>query len=212
MINVIIADDHQIVLDGLKSLLEREKDICPVGEALNGFELLAQLEKKQVDVAVIDIDMPRMNGIETTKEIRTRFPDVKVLILSMYNDNEYIKQLVEVGASGYILKNKGKEELVNAIKKIASGSEYLGEDIIKTIMEEMKRPKKTFNDNKIPLTKREIEVLKLIAHGCTTPQIADKLCIAHSTVETHRRNLIDKLGVANSKELIRYAIENDYCQ
>ncbi|NVO08802.1 MAG: response regulator transcription factor [Bacteroidales bacterium] len=212
MINVIIADDHQIVLDGLKLLLEREKDICPVGEALNGVELLAQLEKKQVDVAVIDIDMPRMNGIETTKEIRKRFPHIKVLILSMYNDNEYIKQLVEVGASGYILKNKGKEELVSAIRKIASGSEYLGEDIIKTIMEEMKKPKKTLNENKIPLTKREIEVLKLIAQGCTTPQIADKLYIAPSTVETHRRNLIDKLGVANSKELIRYAIENGYCQ
>ncbi|NVO11896.1 MAG: response regulator transcription factor [Bacteroidales bacterium] len=212
MINVIIADDHQIVLDGLKLLLEREKDICPVGEALNGLELLAQLEKKQVDVAVIDIDMPRMNGIETTKEIRKRFPDVKVLILSMYNDNEYIKQLIEVGASGYILKNKGKEELVNAIRKIAEGGDYLGDAIIKTLMDEMKKPKKSLNDNKIPLTKREIEVLKLIAKGCTTPQIAEALFIAHSTVETHRRNLIDKLGVANSKELIRYAIENGYCR
>ncbi|NOU17739.1 MAG: response regulator transcription factor [Bacteroidales bacterium] len=211
MINVIIADDHQIVLDGLKSLLEREKDICPVGEALNGFELLALLENKQVDVAVIDIDMPRMNGIETTKEIKKRYPEVRVLILSMYNDNEYIRQLIEIGASGYILKNKGKEELVNAIRKIAAGGDYLGDAIIKTLMDEMKKPKKSLNDNKIPLTKREIEVLKLIAQGCTTPQIADKLCIAHSTVETHRRNLIDKLGVANSKELIRYAIENGYC-
>jgi two-component system, NarL family, nitrate/nitrite response regulator NarL len=210
MINVILADDHQIVLDGLKSLLEREKDICSVGEALNGIELLAQLEKKQADVAVVDIDMPLMNGIETTKEIKMLHPQIKVLILSMYNDNEYIKRLIEVGASGYILKNKGKEELVNAIRKIAAGGRYLGDDIVKTLMKEMQKQQNKINDNTIPLTKRETEVLKLIAEGNSTPQIAHKLCIAHSTVETHRRNLIDKLGVANSKELIRYAIEKGY--
>ncbi len=212
MINVVIADDHQIVLDGLKSLLDREKDIRSVGEALNGIELLALLEKKQVDIAVIDIEMPRMNGIETTKEIKKRYPEVKVLILSMYNDNEYIRQLIEVGASGYILKNKGKEELVSAIRKIAAGGEYLGDAVIKTLMDEIKKPKKNISDKKIPLTKREIDVLKLIAEGNTTPQIAEALFIAPSTVETHKRNLIDKLGVANARALIKYAIENGYLE
>jgi two-component system, NarL family, nitrate/nitrite response regulator NarL len=210
MINVILADDHQIVLDGLKSLLEREKDICSVGEALNGIELLKLLEKIQADVAVIDIDMPLMNGIESTKEIKKLYPGVKVLILSMYNDNEYIKRLIEVGASGYILKNKGKEELVNAIRKIAAGGQYLGEEVVKALMDDLQKIKKNQNDNKVPLTKRETEILELIANCNSTPQIADKLCIAHSTVETHRRNLIDKLGVANTKELIRFAIENGY--
>lgn len=210
MINVILADDHQIVLDGLKSLLEREKDICSVGEALNGIELLAQLEKKQADVAVVDIDMPLMNGIETTKEIKMLHPETKVLILSMYNDNEYIKRLIGVGASGYILKNKGKEELVNAIRKIAAGGQYIGDAVLKTLMDDLQKPMKSPDDNRVPLTKRETEVLTLIAESNSTPQIADKLFIAHSTVETHRRNLIDKLGVANSKELIRYAIENGY--
>nr|WP_319570077.1 response regulator transcription factor [uncultured Draconibacterium sp.] len=210
MINVIIADDHQIVLDGLKSLLEGEKDICMIGDALNGKQLLALLEKKRANVAVVDIDMPLMNGIETTKEIKALYPDMKVLILSMYNDNEYIRRLIEAGASGYILKNKGKEELVNAVRKVAAGGQYLGETVIKTLMDNMQKNKKNSVDNKILLTKREKEVLRLIANGNSTPQIADKLFIAPSTVETHRRNLIDKLGVANSKELIKYAIENDY--
>ncbi len=209
MIHVILADDHQIVLDGLMSILEQEKDICSVGEALNGKQLLDLLEKKQANVAVIDIDMPLMNGIETTKEIKALYPEMKVLILSMYNDNEYIRRLIEVGASGYILKNKGKEELVNAIRKIAAGGQYLGEAVVKTLMDDIQKIKKP-NDNKIPLTKREKEVLVLIANGNSTPQIADKLFIAPSTVETHRRNLIDKLGVANSKELIKYAFENGY--
>jgi two-component system, NarL family, nitrate/nitrite response regulator NarL len=142
MINVVLADDHQIVLDGLKSLLDRENDICTVGEALNGIELISQLEKKTANVAIIDIDMPLMNGIETTKEIINLYPDVKVLILSMYNDNEYIRRLIETGASGYILKNKGKEELVNAIRKVASGGQYLGDDVIRTLMEDMQKPKK----------------------------------------------------------------------
>jgi two-component system, NarL family, nitrate/nitrite response regulator NarL len=210
MINVVIADDHQIVLDGLKSLLEREKDICLVGEALNGKELLALLEKNQADVAVIDIDMPIMNGFEATKEIKKLYLGVKVLILSMYNDNEYIRQLIETGASGYILKNKGKEELVNAIKKIAAGDEYYGDAVIKTLIADLKKNKKSINNVNIILTKREKEILGLIAEGNSTPQISDKLFIAHCTVETHRRNLIDKLGVANTKELIRYAIENGY--
>jgi two-component system, NarL family, nitrate/nitrite response regulator NarL len=209
MIHVILADDHQIVLDGLMSILEQENDICSVGEALNGKQLLELLKKKQANVAVIDIDMPLMNGIETTKEIKALYPEMKVLILSMYNDNEYIRRLIEVGASGYILKNKGKEELVNAIRKIAAGGQYLGEAVVKTLMDDMQKIKKP-NDNKIPLTKREKEVLVLIANGNSSPQIADKLFIAPSTVETHRRNLIDKLGVANSKELIKYAFENGY--
>ncbi|HNW50516.1 MAG TPA: response regulator transcription factor [Prolixibacteraceae bacterium] len=210
MIKVVLADDHQIVLDGLKSLLEREKEICPVGEALNGVELLKLLKEKQADVAVVDIDMPLMNGIETTKEIKRLYPEMKVLILSMYNDHEYIRRLIEAGASGYILKNKGKEELVSAIHKIADGGQYLGDAILKVLIDEMQKPVKTLNDKKVPLTKRETDVLKLIVEGNTTPQISDALCIAHSTVETHRRNLIDKLGVANTKELIKQAIKNGY--
>jgi DNA-binding NarL/FixJ family response regulator len=210
MIQVVIADDHQIVLDGLKSLLRYEKDIKVIGEALNGIRLLELLKNQQADIAVIDIDMPLMNGIETTKEIKVLYPAIKVLILSMYNDNNYISRLIESGASGYILKNKGKEELVSAIRKIAEGGQYLGDAVLKTLMDEMQKPKKKIEDNQVPLTKREKEVLIHIANGNTTPIIASKLCIANSTVETHRRNLIDKLGVANSKALIKFAFENGY--
>ncbi len=116
----------------------------------------------------------------------------------------------ELRTSGYILKNKGKEELVNAIRRIAAGDDYFGDAVVKTLIADIKKPRKNLSDEKIRLTHRETEVLKLIAQGYTTPQIATELYIAPSTVETHRRNLIDKLGVANTKALVRYAIENGY--
>ncbi len=207
MINVFLADDHQIVLDGLTLLLELEKDMNIVGEALNGKEALKKLKHLEVDIAIIDIEMPQMDGIETTKIIKDSHPNIKVLILTMYNDEEFIKNLIQIGASGYILKNRGKEELVDAIRKIYAGGEYFGEAVVKTLISDLKKQKKEVNKNKVLLTKRETEVLKLISDGLSTPQISEILFIAPSTVETHRRNLIDKIGVPNSKALIRYAFE-----
>lgn len=210
MIKVILADDHQIVIDGLKILINQEKDIQIVGEALNGKDLLKQLSCKEVDVLVLDIEMPVMDGIEATSKVKKDYPNIKILILSMYDNEEFIKKLIQAGASGYILKNRGKEELINAIRRISEGKNYFGDAVINILLEELKRPATRSNEEKIRLTKREGEVLKLIAEGLSTPQIALKLHIANSTVETHRRNLIEKLNVSNSKTLIRYAIDNGY--
>ncbi len=208
-IKVIIADDHQIVIDGLKSILVQEKNIEVIGEALNGKDALSILEKEDVDVAILDIEMPLLSGIEVTKIIKEDFPNVKVLILSMYNTEKFVHNVIEIGADGYILKNKGKEELALAIKYIMEGDEYFGREVEKTFRASQKR--KNNESKNVKLTKREIEVLKLIAQGNTTPKISDKLCIAHSTVETHRRNLIEKTGVeGGSKGLVRYALENSY--
>ncbi|MEO1052675.1 MAG: response regulator transcription factor [Bacteroidota bacterium] len=208
MIKVLLADDHQIVLDGLSLLLDQEDDIEKVDEVQDGELALKVLQVKKVDVAVLDIEMPFMDGIETTKAIRETHPDVKILILTMYNDESFISQLIQAGASGYILKNRGKEELVEAIRKVAGGGEYFGEAVTNTLIASIKKPKKKLSDDIVQLTKREKEVLKLIAEGLSTPQISERLFIAHSTVETHRRNLIDKTGVPNSKALIRYAYQN----
>lgn len=210
-VKVIIADDHQIVIDGLKSLLVQEENIEVVGQALNGKEVLTILEKKEVDIVVLDIEMPLLSGIETTKIIKEKYPNIKVLILSMYNTEKFVHNVIEIGADGYILKNKGKEELVLAIKYISEGDEFFGREVEKTFR--MSQKKKNDEAKNVKLTKREIDVLKLIAIGNTTPIISEKLFIAHSTVETHRRNLIEKTAVeGGSKGLVRYALENGYVE
>lgn len=207
MTKIIIADDHKIVLEGLASLIKPKDGIEVAGEARNGQEVLDILHEKEVDLVVLDIEMPEMDGIETTTLIRERFPQVKILILTMYNEIGFIRKIIEAGAQGYILKNKGKEELVHAIQVIDKGEEYYGTEVSKTLIASMKNEKVV---SEIRLTKRETEVLKLIAQGDTTPIISEKLFIAHSTVETHRRNLIEKTGVRNSKGLVRFAYNHGY--
>lgn len=209
-INVLIVDDHQIVIDGIRSLLKSSTHIHIVGEALNGKEALEILDKKTVDVIILDIEMPVMNGIEVTKIVKEKYTDTKVLILTMYDTPEFVQQAIEIDADGYILKNRGAEELECALQALTNGEEYFGKDANKALRSGVRR-KKNRDKNEIQLTKREKEVLKLIAEGKTTPQISDQLCIAPSTVETHRRNLIEKTQVENSSRgLIKFAIENKY--
>ncbi len=207
MIRILIADDHEIVVEGLRSLLNEEKDIQIVGEASNGEEVLPILETGNINVAVLDISMPKMDGIELTKYIKRKYSNVKILILTMHNEIGFVRRIIEAGAHGYILKNKGKEELVKAIHALNNGNEYLGEEVTKTLFSSM-RNEDVFGV--IKLTKREKEVLSLIANSYTTKKISEELNIAPSTIETHRRNLIEKTGVKNSKGLVKFAIENGY--
>lgn len=207
MINILIADDHEIVVEGLRSLLENEKEITIIGQANNGEQVLPILENNIINVAVLDISMPKMDGLDLTIFIKSNYPDVKILILTMHNEIGFIRRVIEAGAHGYILKNKGKEELVRAIKALDNGNEYLGEEVTKTLFSSI-RNATVYGE--IQLTKREKQVLKLIANGNTTPKISAALNIAPSTVETYRRNLLEKTGVKNSKGLVKFAIENGY--
>ena len=207
MIKIIIADDHEIVLEGVISLISPEDNITVVGKAFNGNQVIPLLENKLVDVAVLDINMPGLDGVELTRLIKDKYPKVKILILSMYNEIGFIRNTIEAGADGYILKNKGKEELVKAIQEVYMGNDYFGDAVQKTLIASH-RSKNVYGE--IRLTKREKEILKLISNGDTTPKISNKLNIAHSTVETHRRNLIEKTGVGSTKGLVKYAIENGY--
>lgn len=209
-IKILIADDHQIVLEGFNSLLEKEDDIEVVGCASNGREALQIAKKHEIDVAVLDIEMPVLNGIETTKKLKQLNSDIKILILSMYNNSEFIKKLIAFGASGYILKNKGHEELVTAIHKIHAGDEFFGEEVTKTLLSGFKTPSPSDMVYSVKLSKRETDVLQLIGKGFSSPQISQELNIAKSTIETHRRNLIEKLGASSTKDLIRYALKNGY--
>lgn len=207
-IKIIIADDHQIVLDGLHLVFKEAPHIEVVSQAQNGEEVLAYLRehKHNVDVAVLDIEMDQLNGIETTKKIREFYPHIKVLILTMYKTNGFITQMVHAGVSGYVLKERGHAELVKAVETVHSGEEYYDRDVAKILIDGIK------NDGPVPikLTRREIDVLKLIGEGMTTPQIAEKLFISENTVNTHRKHLLEKLGAKNKSDLIKYAIENGF--
>ncbi len=207
MIKILIADDHQMFLDGIRAFLEKESDMEVIGEALNGFQVLEILQKKLVDIVLLDIRMPGMDGHETIKQLKQNFSHTKVLVVSTFGEGEYIYKMLSNGAEGYLMKNKSKEELVNAIHTIHSGKRFVSHDVQQIywdyIQNKSKKPK-----NNIQLTKREIEVLKLIATGLQDREIADQLNISETTVFTHCRNLRKKIAVSNRTELAIHAREH----
>jgi len=207
MIKVIIADDHHIFLDGLQSLLKEEEDIEVVGEALNGEQALDLLEKHEVDVALLDVRMPKMDGLEATKVIVKKYPKVKILALTMHKGKDSITGLLEAGAMGYVLKNTRAEELVKAIKTVHAGATFYSDEVTKTVMASY-RQRKAAEESPVQLTSREKEVLRLIVNERTTQEIANELHISPHTVDTHRKNLLSKLNLHNTAGLVRYALEN----
>jgi two-component system response regulator NreC len=211
-IKLMIVDDHQIVIDGIKSSLEEYADILVIAEALNGKEALDKLARQQTDIVLMDVDMPVMNGFETTCEIVKQYPKVKIITLTMFNEKSLINKMLDAGVSGYLLKSVGKEELYKAIRQVADGNQYLGADIA------LSMAKPEYKDilskqNKItpvtPLSTREIEILKCIAQGLSNTEVSKKLFISARTVDNHRTNIMKKLDVHNIAGIIRYAIQNN---
>jgi DNA-binding NarL/FixJ family response regulator len=211
MTKVLIADDHQMFVDGLKSLLEEEKDLCVVGEAKNGLEVLDICDREPIDIVIMDINMPLMDGIQTSRELSKRHPAIKILGLSMYNDRDYISDILKAGALGYVLKNTGKENLLKAISTLQSGSNYLSEEVSKTLLSSFIKNVQ-YDQAMEKLSDREKEVLECIASGLTTHEIGDKLFISKNTVETHRKNLLYKLKARNTAELINNAYKQRLIQ
>ncbi|TRX48618.1 response regulator transcription factor [Fulvivirga sp. M361] len=211
MIKVLIADDHQMFIDGLKSMLEEIDDVEVIGEATNGKEIVEMCKDTQADVVIMDVSMPEMDGIEATREILKKNSSIKVLGLSMHNDRNFISGLLKTGASGYILKNTGKDELVAALHMIESGENYIGKEVRNTLLDTFMKKERRFQvDDK--LSQRESEVLESITLGLTTQEIAKKLFISKNTVETHRKNLLYKLGAKNTAELITKAYKKGLIQ
>jgi DNA-binding NarL/FixJ family response regulator len=208
-IRVLLAEDHKIVRDGIRSLLETEPGITVVAETSNGRDVLNKLgEGLKVDVILADMNMPEMNGLETITFIQEHFPENKVLVLSMLENENYVLSAFNAGARGYLLKNVSREELVFAIRLIASGGKFLCNEIGLTLLEKVA----TINgmnatQTAVELSKREQEVLVLIAEGLTNNEIANKLFTSRRTVEGHRKNLIEKTGARNTAALIKYAIQ-----
>jgi DNA-binding NarL/FixJ family response regulator len=207
-IRVIVADDHTILREGVCSLLALQSDIDVVGEASDGAEALELLDAVAVDVVIMDMVMPRMNGLEATREIKRRWPAVKILILSMYDDDAYVQQVIQAGASGYVLKRVATEDLVQAIREVHSGASFLYPPIAAKLIDDYRRivrgdgPPGTLG----ALTPREQEILRLIAEGNTNQDIADSLGLSRKTVESHRGNIMRKLQLHDVTELVKYAI------
>lgn len=205
MIKLLIADDHDLFRSGVKALLSRNENLEVVGEANNGTQLLELAAKLYPDVILADISMPEMNGLDAIKELKKIDPGVKVILLTMHEDGEYIVKGVKNGASGYLLKNADEEELVMAIKTVAKGGRYFNSKISELMMEKLSSGEPDPDDYK-NLTPREKEILALVAEGLSTKLIADKLYISARTVETHRVNMMKKMEVSNTAELVKKAM------
>ena len=207
-IRLILVDDHKIVLDGIKALLDDLEGFDCVATADNGQKALDLLKVFDVDVVLMDIDMPVMNGIEATKHLKKDFSSVKVISLTQHSERGMVKQLLECGSDGYLLKNIAQDELAAAIRKVVAGEQAFSEEVSMSLAG--KAVEKNAQGVEVELTEREIEILTLIAEGFSSKQIGEQLFISPRTVDTHRTNLMNKLDIHNIAGLIRFALKNGY--
>jgi len=210
-IKIIIVDDHQLIINGLRAMLEPIEGFIIIGEANDGIEAVSKAIELNPDVIIMDISMPRLSGIEACKRILLQIPEIKILALTQHEDSEYVIQMINAGGYGYLLKNSRKEEFVEAIFSVSNGEKYFSKKISTLLLNNLIQDKKQEakeNSIKITLTKREKEIIKKIAEEMSNQQIADDLNISLRTVETHRRNIMQKLNVKNAVSLVRYAVQN----
>lgn len=211
-IKVLIADDHDIVRSGLRMLFQRTPDVVVVGEAGDGEEAVRLAEKIKPDVAILDVSMPKLNGLQATRALKERFPSIRVLILTIHEEEEYIYEMIRSEADGHVLKSANRKEIIDAVHSVASGGQFYSSAISSLMINEFIR--KVKEDEEAPkrpaqsLTKREIEILRLVAHGLSSKEIAEKLFLSVSTINTHRTNLMHKLDIHDTAGLTKYAIRS----
>lgn len=211
-IRVLIAEDHAIVREGLRALLEAQSDIEVIGEATTGEEAVAKTAVSQPDIVLMDITMPGMNGLEATRRIRQHDPEVKILALTMHQGDEYFFEILEAGASGYFVKGGSSAELISALRALWRGDVYIYPTMARKLLSDYLQRAKTGQDKETydVLTSREREILKLVAEGYGNQEIAERLVLSPSTVQTHRSNLMAKLGLHNRVELVKYALRHGF--
>jgi DNA-binding NarL/FixJ family response regulator len=207
MIKVVIADDHPIIIDGLITVIKEDPDLQLIGQVNDGIELLSFLDKHEVDVIMLDVNMPKLNGIDAAIKIKNKYKNIQILTFSQYSERRFVKRMLKNGATGYMLKNSNAKEIIKGIKTVAEGRLFLSKELNNVFSSG--RPKTQYTALFPDLSSRELEVLKLITDGLNTPQIAEKLNLSFHTIESHRSNLLLKVGVKNSISLVKWAIEND---
>jgi DNA-binding NarL/FixJ family response regulator len=205
MLHILIADDHGIVRSGIRMLIDRQDGMLVVAEAEDGIEAVAMAQSSHPDVAILDVSMPRMTGLQAAREIKAHVPNTSILLLSMHDDERYFFDAVDVGASGYVLKRAADTDLIDAIHAVARGEQFVSPDTERAVIKEwLGGAREERLDD--PLTPRELDVVKLIAEAHTNKQIAETLQVSEKTVESHRANVLSKLGMRDRVELVRYAI------
>lgn len=204
-IRILIADDHGVMRGGLRALLEDEPGLEVVGEASSGEEVIALTEELQPDIILMDIGMPGIDGIEATRAIKNKFADIQVLVLSVYEDESLLREAIQVGAAGYIIKRAAEDELISAIKVVSRGDMYIHPAITRLLFSKHPQTNHSEEASLESLSRRELEVLGYLARGYTNRQIAETLYISIRTVESHRANIMGKLGIQNRIELVEYA-------
>lgn len=209
-IKLFLVDDHKMIREGLKHFLENQPDFEIIAEAENGVDCLNQLESITPDIVLTDLNMPEMDGLELTKAIKEKYPNIKIIALTMMGESQHIKQMLAEGAMGYLLKDCSEEELVLAIKNVQNGGTYYSPEVTNIILNNIRKVKPATTSKvatEMPLTEREKEVLHLILKEQSNKEIADKLFVSVRTVDAHKRNLLDKTGSRNVAGLVIYAIE-----
>ena len=208
MLKILLIDDHKIVRDGVKLYLDNRNGYEVVAEASDGHDAFNRLMHVEADLVIVDINMKGLNGIETARRIRSEYPQLKILALTMHNDYQNIKNMMDAGASGYVLKSCGEDEMIKAIDTVMAGDVYYSQEVAQTVMNNMAR-KNTATTGDTPLTPREKEIYRLIMKEYGNSEIADELFISVRTVEVHKRNLLEKTGAKNTAGLVLYAVEHN---
>jgi len=210
-IKILLVDDHSVVRSGLRSIFKTNKDFTVIGEASNGIDGVRMASRLKPDVIILDISMPKMNGIEATRLIKEKHPEIKVLILTIQEKEEYVYEMIKAGANGYVLKDAEKQDIFLAVRSIAAGEPFFSPDVSRLIIEYItKREKENGHQPHSPgknLTKRENEILCLISQGLSSRKIAEKLYLSTSTINTHRANLMQKLNIHDTASLVKFAIQ-----
>jgi len=207
-IRVLITDDHQIVLDSLSLLISTIPDMEVIGTLNDSRKVLAFLENHEIDILVTDLSMPYLTGIDLTLQVRSQFPQLKILMLTVSEDAETIRKSFQAGISGYVMKKANRAELERALTKVASGEKYFSEAVMKELLSTIAITSDELPSEPIAVTPRELEIIRLIAQELSTSEIAERLFISAGTVETHRHNILRKLGVKNAIGIIKYAVKH----
>lgn len=206
-LRIMLAEDHQTVREGIKLLINSQPDMEVIGEADNGNAVITKARKMSPDIIILDISMPEMNGLKTTKKLKHSFPAVKILTLTRHTDDAYIQQMIEAGSDGYILKQSAPTELIRAIHSVAEGNNYLDPAITNKVMGSyLDRSTRLRGERKAEPTEREAEVLRMIASGYTNKEIAERMRISVKTVEAHRYNAMTKMDMRSRIDIVRYAV------